>query len=127
MKDFTKDIKAYCVCLKSKPLCICRFSPSSSSPRLLRNIGEFGAKKYFTNNHTRNCNTRFLEIQFRSVKCTTVTVGYAKISSNIPFLHIQAMQAIRIVIKINYFKKLLNIFGTTYTYSNCIVYRLFYC
>ena len=35
-----------------------------------------------------------MEIQFWSVKCTTVTVGYAKISSNISYLPIQAMQAI---------------------------------
>ena len=27
----------------------------------------------------------------------------------------------------NHFKMLLNVFSTTYTYSNCIVYRLFYC
>ena len=35
------------------------------------------------------------DIYFRSVKCTTVTVGYAKISSNILFFPIQAMPAIR--------------------------------
>ena len=35
-----------------------------------------------------------LEIQFWSLKCRTVTVGYANISSNIPFLPIQVMQAI---------------------------------
>ena len=29
--------------------------------------------------------------------------------------------------KTNHFKMLLNVFGTTYTYSNCIVHRLFYC
>ena len=29
--------------------------------------------------------------------------------------------------KTNHFKMYLNIFSTTYTYSNCIVYRLFYC
>ena len=29
--------------------------------------------------------------------------------------------------KTNHFKMLLNVFSTTYTYSNCIVYRLFYC
>ena len=29
--------------------------------------------------------------------------------------------------KANHFKMLLNIFSSTYTYSNCIVYWLFYC
>ena len=29
--------------------------------------------------------------------------------------------------KTNHFKMLLNVFSTTYTYSNCIVYQLFYC
>ena len=38
-----------------------------------------------------------LEIQFWPVKCTTATVGYAKISSNIPYLPIQATQAITIL------------------------------
>ena len=32
-----------------------------------------------------------------------------------------------IAMKTNHFKMLLNKFCTTYTYSNCIVYRLFYC
>ena len=44
----------FCVCLKSKTPCICRFSPSSFSPRLFLNIREFGAKKYFTDHHIRN-------------------------------------------------------------------------
>ena len=45
----------YGVCLKNKTLCIWRFSPFSSSfPRFLRSIGEFGAKKYFTDHHTPN-------------------------------------------------------------------------
>ena len=35
-----------------------------------------------------------LEIQFWSVKYTTVTVGYAKVSSNVSFLPIQVTQAI---------------------------------
>ena len=29
--------------------------------------------------------------------------------------------------KTNHFKMYLNVFSTTHTYSNCIVYRLFYC
>lgn len=45
----------YCVTLKSKTFHICRFSPPSSfSPRLLRNIGAFWAKKYFTDDHNPN-------------------------------------------------------------------------
>ena len=42
------------VCLKSKMLCIHLFSPSSSSPWLLGNIGEFRAKSYFTDHQTAN-------------------------------------------------------------------------
>ena len=38
----------YCVCLKSKTLCTCQFSPSSLfSPWRFRNICEFAAKKIF--------------------------------------------------------------------------------
>ena len=36
-----------------------------------------------------------LEIQFESVKCTTVTVGYAKVLSNILFIPIPVAQAIK--------------------------------
>ena len=46
-----------------------------------------------------------LGIQFWSVKCTAPTVRYAKIREHFHSL---------------------NVFSTTYTYSNCIVYRLFY-
>ena len=52
----------YYVCLKSKMLCICRFS-SSSSLRLFRNIGEFGAKKYFTDNQTADTIKLFVFIK----------------------------------------------------------------
>ena len=46
---------SFCVCLKSKTVCVCRFSPSSSSfLRLIRDIGEFGAKHYFTDHRTAN-------------------------------------------------------------------------
>ena len=38
----------------------------------------------------------------------------------------QAMQAIA-TMKTNHFQMLLKVFSTTYTCSNCIVYRLFYC
>lgn len=41
-------VPLFCIYLKSEMLCICRFSPSSVSPRLLWNIGGFGAKRYFT-------------------------------------------------------------------------------
>ena len=72
------------------------------------------------------------EIQFWSVQCTTVTAQYApKISSVSNPCH-QAMQAVAIIILANYMttnhlKMLLNVFSTTYTYSNCIAYRLFHC
>ena len=77
-----------------------------------------------------------LEIRFWSVKCTTLTARYAKTSSiffrTLPFLPIKPCKRLqwltaRIYMKTNHFKMLLNVFSTTYTYSNCIVYRLFYC
>ena len=52
---------------------------------------EFGAKKHFTDLIQYNVS----EIQFWSVKCVTIIAGYAKISSNISLLPIQATQAIR--------------------------------
>ena len=44
--------------LKSKMLCICQFSP-----RLFRNIGEFGAKKYFAYHRTANRIQLFISIK----------------------------------------------------------------
>ena len=50
----------YCVCVKRITLCncLCSFSSSFSSSRdsvsVIRNIGEFGAKNYFTDQRTAN-------------------------------------------------------------------------
>ena len=43
----------YCVCVKRKTLydCLCYSSESAS---LIRNIGEFGARNYFTDHGTAN-------------------------------------------------------------------------
>ena len=65
-----------------------------------------------------------LQIQFWSVKCTAATVRYAKILS----ISIPSHQAFSSsgkllqwldYMKTNHFKMLLNVFSTTYTYSNC--------
>ena len=56
-------------------------------------LREFGARKHFTDHHTPNTIHSFGLFQFSSVKWTTVTVRYAKISSNISFFPIQATQA----------------------------------
>ena len=69
--------------------------------------------------------TMVLEIRFWSVKCTSVTV-------RINFEHFHSFPSSNCddqtsYMEINLFKMLLKIFSTTYTYSNCIVYRLFYC
>ena len=56
-------LQIYCVRLKSKTLCISLFSPSSSSRRLFRNIGEFGAKKYFSDHRTSNATQLFVAIK----------------------------------------------------------------
>ena len=43
----------FCVCLKSRTLCNCLSTSSSSPlPHFSRNIGEFGAKKYLTDHQT---------------------------------------------------------------------------
>ena len=46
-------LQGCCVCFKSKTLYIFWFSPSSSL-LIFWNIGEFGAKKYFTNHRKAN-------------------------------------------------------------------------
>ena len=46
-------------------------------------VGEFGGNKYFTGHHKPDT-IHSLRNSFWSLKCTTVTVGYAKISSNFP-------------------------------------------
>ena len=64
----------FCVCVKRITLCNCLYSSSSSrpSPRssrefasVIRNIGKFGAKNYFTDHQTANT-ILVLEIQFQS-------------------------------------------------------------
>ena len=66
---------AYCVCVKRITLCncLCSSSPSFPSRRssgdfasVIRNIGKFGAKSYFTDQRAANT------IQFRSLKYMTV-------------------------------------------------------
>ena len=44
----------YCVCVKRITLCNCLCSSSCFSTSLIRNIGEFGAKKYLTDHWTAN-------------------------------------------------------------------------
>ena len=44
-----------------------------------------------------------------------------------PFLPIKRCKRLQRYIKSNHFKMPLNVFSTTSTYSNSIVYRLFYC
>ena len=43
--------------------CVCQYSPSSSSPRPFRNIGEFGAKKYYTDHRTANTIQLFVVVK----------------------------------------------------------------
>ena len=54
----------YCVCLKSITLCNC-LSPSTSAslPHFFQNIGEFGAKKYFTDQRAANTIQLFVAIK----------------------------------------------------------------
>ena len=59
--------------LESKTLCICKFCLSPLGIRVKKKIARLMQYTVF-------------EIQFWFVNCTTVIVGYAKISSNIPFL-----------------------------------------
>ena len=86
----------FCFCLKSEMLCILWFSPSSFFRGLLRNIGEFGAKIYFTDHLKPN---KILGVRDSVLACKIPesSLGYAKIPSNIAFLPIQAMQAITTV------------------------------
>ena len=71
---------------KAKPLAFAGF---------LHPFPEFGAKNILKT-ITQLIQYSVLEIQFKSVKCTTVTVGYVNILSNISFLPIQATQAITV-------------------------------
>ena len=75
---------------------------------LLHPLREFWAKKYFTDPLKPNTIHRFGDL-ILSVKCTTVTVGYAKILSNISFFPISAMQAMTMD-KLDENKPLLNTF-----------------
>ena len=115
----------YCVCLKSKTLCIYLFSPFSSSSRLLQNIEEFGANKYFTDHHTPNAITDFRD----SVPVRKMHDCYSRIRKKIratfhPFKQCKQLQWVD---GSKPLQKFLNVFNTTYTSSNCLVNQLFYC
>ena len=75
--------------------------------------------------------TIVLEIWFWSVKARLLLYDTQQISSiSVPSHqagHIKWWKRLQWLdyMKTNLFKMLLNIFSTTYTYSNCIVYRLF--
>ena len=54
----------YCVCLKSKTLCMCALSLSSFLfPLLFRNVREFGAIRYFTGHWMANTIQLFVAIK----------------------------------------------------------------
>ena len=44
----------------------------------------------------------------------------------VPIKKCERLQWLDYIMKTNHFRVLLNVCSTTYTYSNCIVYRLFY-
>ena len=86
---------------------------------------------YFDNlnrqiNATRN-QTRINLVSYQP-RNQLLILEYTKILSiSIPFHQVmQAIAMIRVYEK-NYFKMLLNVFSITYTYSNRIVNRIFYC
>ena len=58
------DIHDFCVCVKRITLCSCLCSSSSCFPSsLIRNIGKFGAKNYFTDHWTANTIQLFVPIE----------------------------------------------------------------
>ena len=63
---FNLNFFFYCVCFKTITVCYC-LSPSCSSssflPHFFRNIGEFGAKRYFTGHQTANTIQLFVAIE----------------------------------------------------------------
>ena len=57
---------SFCVCVKRTTLCNCLCSSSASSrfsASRIRNIGEFGAKKYFSDQRTANTIQSFVPIR----------------------------------------------------------------
>ena len=52
-----------CVCVKRKTFCNCLCSSSSNSTGLIRNIGKFGAKSYFTDYRKANTIQPFVPIK----------------------------------------------------------------
>ena len=91
-------------------------------------------KANFTDHHTPDTRhgfsivlTMVLEIRFWSVKCTPVTVRYAKNEHPIPSQQrCKRLQRLDYM-KTNHFKMLLNLFSTTYLfklYSVCIILLL---
>ena len=117
----------HCVCVKRKLLWnwLCSSSPSSSRDfaSVIRNIGKFGAKNYFTDHQTANTNYRFRDSVL--VLKIHVVIWIPKNLSSILF------QAIATRWEQCWCKQpTSSSFGTlktVYTYLNCMINRLLYC
>ena len=81
-------------------------------------------KTNFTDHHTPDTIHGFrilvLVCKMRDCYCTQKFRAFL-------FLPIRRCKRLQCRMKSNHFKMLSNVFSTTYAYSNCIVYRLFYC
>ena len=85
------------------------------------------AKTSFTDHHTPDTINGFMD----SVLVCKMHDCYCTTSKNFELFHSFSSRNKRLHCldyrKTNHFKMLLNLFSITYTYSNCIVYQLFYC
>ena len=86
----------FCVCLKSKTLCICGYLHLLLLFHHFSGISRNSEQKHVLQTITHLMQYMVLETHFWSEKCMTVTVRYAKNLSNIPFLFNREMQAITI-------------------------------
>ena len=67
--NFENIYNCVCLCVKRKTLCNCLCSSSScDSASLIQNIGEFGAKNYFTDHQTANTIQLFVHIKRKFFK-----------------------------------------------------------
>ena len=120
-------ISTYCVCVERITLCNCLCSSSSShfSAGVIRNIGEFGATKYFTYHQTANKIHGFRD-SVPVLKIYDTIIRIRRNLSNLLFL--PSDNKVRIVCRCkqptsNSFQTL----QTVYTYSNGTIDQLLYC
>ena len=125
----------YCVWVKRITLCNCLCSSSSSSScfsaSLIRNIGEFGAKNYFTDHRTANTMHGFIDsfLVLKIHDCYQDSQKFEQLSIQVSDTRRlgDLATAVQCVHGNNSLQTVSKRVYTVYSYSNCMINQLLYC